>query len=57
MSSDEGQALKCDKILLDEIISRATEHSLYAVNHQLKQGFLTLNDEGKTGVRSELNRA
>ena len=54
LSSDEGQALKCDKILLDEIISRATEHSLYAVNYQLKQGFLTLNDGIRIGLSGEI---
>lgn len=54
LTSDEMQAIKCDKQLLIDIVSKATERSLYAVNYQLKQGFLTLNDGIRIGLSGEI---
>ena len=43
-------ALICDKQVLEEIIFRASECSIYAVNEQIKNGFLTVSGGYRIGL-------
>ena len=42
-SGNIKDALICDKQVLEEIVFRASECSIYAVNEQIKKGFLTVS--------------
>lgn len=45
-----GNAIICRKEDLENIIFRASECSLYAVNEQIKRGYLTISDGVRIGV-------
>ncbi len=39
----KNNGIVCDKAYIDEIIEKVTEHSLYAFNDKIKQGYLTID--------------
>lgn len=47
------EAIICTKNMIEQIISKVTENSLYAFNEQLKQGFLTAYGGIRIGVCGE----
>ena len=48
--TDEGRLLYADSELVCELISRATERSLYAVQDNIREGFCTLRGGHRLGV-------
>lgn len=49
-SGNIKDALICDKQVLEEIVFRASECSIYAVNEQIKKGFLTVSGGFRIGI-------
>lgn len=54
LSGSQADAIICDSNMLMDIVKRASEHSLYAVNHQLKQGFITVLGGIRVGICGEV---
>ena len=54
VSGTDCNSIKCDKKLLESIVYKATDHSLYAVNDQLKHGFITISGGIRLGICGEL---
>ena len=54
LSGSPEDAIICERDTLNEIVKRASEHSLYAVNHQLKQGFITILGGIRVGICGEV---
>lgn len=50
ITTDIKQALVAQKEVLDEIVFRASECSIYAVNEQIKKGFLTVAGGIRIGI-------
>ncbi len=50
ISTNIKEALTCDKESLEEIVFRASECSIYAVNEQIKNGFLTVSGGFRIGL-------
>lgn len=50
ISTNIKEALICDKEHLEEIVFRASECSIYAVNEQIKNGFLTVSGGFRIGL-------
>lgn len=50
ISTNLQDALICDKESLEEIVFRASECSIYAVNEQIKNGFLTVGGGYRIGL-------
>lgn len=49
----ENLSYKCDKELIEQVIERLTEYSVYAFNDKLKKGFLTSKNGIRIGVAGE----
>lgn len=49
-----AHALAADKTLVESIVYKAADYSLYAVNSQLRQGFLSLAGGARLGVAGEV---
>lgn len=49
----ESQGIVCSNKLINEIILSVTEHSLYAFNDKLKNGFITTKDGDRIGIAGE----
>ena len=47
------KAIVADKFLIDEIVKRACENSVYAYSNQIKEGFLTLKGGARIGLCGE----
>ncbi len=47
LTNDEENAIICSKSLIDSVVLKASNYSLYSVNEEIKRGFITLN----TGIR------
>lgn len=54
LTNDDKKAIICDRGMIDYIIKKATEYSLYALNHQVKQGFITLGEGIRIGLSGEV---
>lgn len=54
ITNDQEKAIIVSREMLYNIIKRATEHSLYAVNNQLKQGFITISGGVRIGICGEV---
>ncbi len=54
ITNDREKAIIVTREMLYNIIKRATERSLYAVNNQLKQGFLTVLGGIRLGICGEM---
>ncbi len=54
LTNNKERAIVVDREMLYNVIKRATEHSLYAVNNQLKQGFLTVLGGIRVGICGEV---
>lgn len=54
ITNDQEKAIIVSREMLYNIIKRATEHSLYAVNNQLKQGFITVSGGVRIGICGEV---
>ena len=53
--SDESQkAIVCDAVMLNNLVFKACECSIYSHNEQLKQGFITVSGGCRIGVCGEL---
>jgi len=50
LTDDESDAIICSKNLLDSVILKASNYSIYAVNEDIKKGFITLNGGIRLGV-------
>lgn len=54
ITNNPEKAIIVSREMLYNIIKRATEHSLYAVNNQLKQGFITVSGGIRIGICGEV---
>jgi len=54
LSNDATDAIIITRIDLDTIVHKASDYSLYAVNEQLKQGFITIRGGVRIGICGEL---
>ena len=54
LSDDENNAIICTKNLIDSVILKASNYSIYAVNEDIKKGFITLNGGIRLGVCGEV---
>lgn len=50
ITNNVGRAIFCTKSDIDNIVFRASECSIYAVNEQIKQGFLTIDGGIRIGI-------
>ena len=50
LTADENDAIICNKNLLDSVILKASNYSIYAVNEDIKKGFITLNGGIRLGI-------
>ena len=53
LKTDYGDYYYSDKDMMEYILKRATEYSLYAFNHQIKQGFITARGGIRIGISGE----
>ena len=56
LSCEIEKAITADVNLVNEVVVRATDFSLYAVNDQLKSGFLTMRGGVRIGIAGEIVR-
>jgi len=56
LSVDPEKAMVCENTLVNEVVVRATDYSLYAVNDQLRAGFLTIRGGVRVGIAGEIVR-
>ncbi len=54
LTSKEQDAIIVSQDMLYEVIKRACEHSMYAVNNQLRQGFITVLGGIRLGISGEV---
>ncbi len=54
LCNDEENAIICTKSLIDSIILKSSNFSLYSVNEDIKRGFITLNSGVRIGVCGEV---
>ena len=54
LCGDAKQALSTTPILIEETIMRAAQHSIYAVNNQICEGFLSLAGGYRIGISGEV---
>lgn len=54
LKNDSGNIIFADKKLIDYIIARATDVSLYKFNNQLKNGFLSVNGGVRIGIGGDV---
>lgn len=51
---DERKKFVCaDECVIDYVLKQATKHSIYAYNHQIKQGFITTSGGVRLGISGE----
>ena len=53
LSGNEKEAIIADKFLIEEIIKRGCENSVYAFNDQIKKGFITILGGIRIGICGE----
>lgn len=51
---NDGVPIICTRSMIDSIVRNASEYSLYAVNNQLKQGYITVEGGVRIGVAGEV---
>ncbi|MGN1208254.1 MAG: stage III sporulation protein AA, partial [Christensenellales bacterium] len=54
LCGDEDNAIICTKNLIDSIILKSSNYSLYSVNEDIKRGFITLNSGIRIGICGEV---
>lgn len=54
LTNDEDEAIMCNKNLIDSVILKASNYSIYAVNEDIKKGFITLNGGIRLGICGEV---
>jgi len=54
LSGDINQALSLSSITIEEIVMRAAQHSIYAVNNQICEGYITLAGGYRMGISGEI---
>ena len=54
LTNDEDEAIMCSKNLIDSVILKASNYSIYAVNEDIKKGFITLNGGIRLGICGEV---
>ena len=54
LTSNCEEAINCTQKDLADIVFNATEHSLFAHNDELKEGFITLNNGARLGIAGEV---
>ena len=50
ISKTSSEAILCTQNMIEEIVERVTEHSLYAFNDQLRKGYIDANNGIRIGV-------
>lgn len=53
LTGDTQKALNCDKDLINDILKRACENSVYAYSNQIKNGFITTSGGIRIGLSGE----
>ena len=53
LQTSDGENLYCCKDIIEYVVKKATENSLYAYNHQIKQGFITARGGIRIGIAGE----
>lgn len=54
LTTDENNAIICSKNLLESVILKASNYSIYSVNEDIKKGFITLNGGIRLGICGEI---
>ncbi len=54
LCGDSEQAIKLTPLILEEILMRGAQHSIYAVNNQICEGFLSLAGGFRIGISGEI---
>lgn len=54
LTNDEDDAIICTKNLIESVIMKASNFSLYSVNEDLKRGFISLNSGMRIGLCGEI---
>ena len=54
LTGNFGKAVDVSKQLIDEIVKRACENSVYAYNHQIKNSFITVRGGIRIGLSGEV---
>lgn len=54
LCGDENNAIICTKNLIDSVVMKASNFSLYSVNEDIKRGFITLNSGIRIGLCGEV---
>ena len=52
-SNDYNLGIVCEKDYITHIINSATEHSIYAFNDKIKEGYITTKDGVRIGLAGE----
>lgn len=53
LTNNEENAIICSKNLIDNVVLKASNYSLYSVNEDIKKGFITLNNGIRIGLCGE----
>ena len=53
LCNDENRALKCTLQMINHILLKCSNYSLYSISEELKKGYITLNDGVRIGVAGE----
>ena len=53
LKTGDNETFYADKEILEYVLRKATENSLYAFNHQIKQGFITARGGIRIGISGE----
>lgn len=54
LSGNIKEAILSSKVMIEDIIFRASECSIYSVNEQIKKGFLVMNNAVRIGIGGDL---
>jgi len=53
LKNDSGENVYVTNVMLEQVLKKATEYSLYAFNSQIKQGFITARGGIRIGIAGE----
>lgn len=54
LTNDEDNAIICENKIIETIILRASNHSIYSVNDDIKKGFITISGGIRIGICGDL---
>lgn len=54
LTNDEDNAIICENKIVETIILRASNHSIYSVNEDIKKGFITISGGIRIGICGDL---